>query len=173
MVAVVGAELEADAGAAVADVDAVGFDEDAVVGAAGFGAAEAPEAEFEADAPPADGAEAGFALEGMLFWLMLGGLGKEGVVMGGRGRDTGIAIGFGASMTGVETVVAGLLSALLVAVAVAPDADVDVTAGLTGVGGVAAAGAEAVLTGFTACVDAAVVAGVEAEVDEAAVGAVT
>lgn len=59
---------------------------------------------------------------------MLGGLGKDGVAIGGRGRDTGTVRGFDASVTGGGAGVAGLLSALADK-ALAAAAGADVTAG--------------------------------------------
>ncbi len=72
------------------------------------------------------------ALDGMLFWLMLGGLGRDGVVIGGRGRDTGTVIGFGANVTGAGKAATGLVST--------PAAAAGATVGVEAVGLAATAG---------------------------------
>lgn len=100
---------------------------------------------------------------------MLGGLGSDGVVIGGRGRDTGTVMGLGASVTGAGRVVAGLLSALAEVDVLAPDAGAEFTAetaGLTPV--VTGAATEVVDAVVEAAVAGLEVVALTAEVDTGA-----
>lgn len=101
--------------------------------------------------------------------MMLGGLGRDGVVIGGRGRDTDTAMGLGASVTGAGSVVAGLPSVLTAVGVVAPDAIAE-AADVAGAAGLAATD---VVETETAGVDLAAVVetGAEAAVGADVVGA--
>lgn len=118
--------------------------------------------------------------------MMLGGRGNEGVVMGGRGRDTGTAMGFGASVTGADTVLVVAAAEVAVAtvftgLAAVVAGAVAIAAGAVVVGAVAVAVAVAGVTGLTIAVvagaeaagaDAVAATGADPAVAEAAEGAV-
>ncbi len=114
--------------------------------------------------------EAELGADALLWWLRLGGLGSDGVVIGGLGSETGMVTGFRAGKIGVGAwlVVAGLTSACATPGTPTGGADAGATAvvaALVVVAGVLAEGG--------ACVDAeptvvGLASGVEAGADVAA-----